>query len=139
VTALVLLALRPLLLSSLDSELAQTRGVPVRALGAGFLVAVAIVTADGTQAIGALLVLGLLAAPAGAAHQLTADPRRGIALSGVLAVGAVWGGLALSYAVPSLPPSSAIIGLAAAAYAAAATWARWARPARLRLVAEKRT
>ena len=119
-----LVAARPLLLVSLDSELAAVRGVPVRALGTGFLILVALITADGTQAIGALLVLGLLAAPAGAAHQLTADPRRGIALSGVIAVASVWGGLALSYAVSSIPPSSAIVGLAGGAYAAAGLVAR---------------
>ncbi len=114
-----LVALRPLLLSSVDPELATIRGVPVRRLGVAFLILVALITADGTQAIGALLVLGLLSAPAGAAHQLTADPRRGLALSAAIAVGAVWGGLALSYAVASIPPSSAIVGLAATAYAAA--------------------
>jgi ABC-type Mn2+/Zn2+ transport system permease subunit len=41
----------------------------------------------------------------------------------------VWGGLALSYYVPSLPPSSAIIVLAAAVYALVALRA-WRRPAR---------
>ncbi len=43
-------------------------------------------------------------------------PAAGIALAGALAVGATWGGLALAYAVPSLPPSSAIVGLASATY-----------------------
>jgi zinc/manganese transport system permease protein len=114
--ALALAALRPLLLASLDPELAVTRGVPVRLLGAGFLVLLAAVTAESTQAVGALLLLGLLAAPAGAAHLLTARPYLGVAISAAVAVGAMWGGLALSYAVASLPPSTAIIGLAAAAY-----------------------
>jgi zinc/manganese transport system permease protein len=91
----------------------------VRCLGAGFLLLVALITADGTQAVGALLVLGLLSAPAGAAHQLTADPRRGLLLAAAIGVGAVWTGLALSYAVPAIPPSSAIIGLAGGAFAAA--------------------
>lgn len=125
--ALALGAVRPLLLSSLDPELAAIRGVPVRALGAGFVVLVALITADGTQAVGALLVLGLLSAPAGAAHQLTADPHRGLALTALIAVGAVWGGLALSYAVPSIPPSSAIVGLAGGAYALAGLKARFRR------------
>ncbi len=110
---------RPLLLSTLDPELALVRGIPVGALGAGFLILVAVVTAESTQAVGALLLLGLLAAPAGAAHKLTTSPYRGVALSAVLAVLAMWGGLALSYAVPSLPASSAIIGLAAAGYVSA--------------------
>ncbi len=107
---------RPLLMSTLDSELALLRGVPVRALGAGFLGLLAVVTAESTEAVGALLLLGLLSAPAGAAHKLTASPYRGVALSAALAVLAMWGGLALSYAISALPPSSAIIGLAAAAY-----------------------
>jgi zinc/manganese transport system permease protein len=124
VTALVAVAARPLLLSTLDPELAVLRGIPVRLLGLGFLGALAIVTAESTQAVGALLLLGLIAAPAGAANSLTSRPYLGLALSGAIAVGAMWGGLALSYAVTALPPSSAIIGLAAAAYAAAAGNAR---------------
>jgi zinc/manganese transport system permease protein len=120
----ILLALRPLLLATLDSELASARGVPARALGIAFLAALAVVTAQSTQAVGALLLLGLLAAPAGAAQKLTARPCRGLALSALLAVLATWGGLALSYQVASLPPSSAIIGLAGAAYAGAALYAR---------------
>jgi zinc/manganese transport system permease protein len=116
----VLIALRPLLLSTLDVELAAVRGLPTRALGVGFLALLAVVTAESTQAVGALLLLGLLAAPAGAAHRLTPSPYRGLALSGLLAVLAMWGGLALSYWVASLPPSSAIIGLAGAIYVAAA-------------------
>jgi zinc/manganese transport system permease protein len=115
-TLVLLLAVRPLLFATLDPEVAVVRGVPVRALGIGFLVLLAVVAAESTQAVGALLLLGLLAAPAGAAHRLTVDPYRGIALSAALAVGAMWGGLALSYAIPSLPASSAIIGLAAFAY-----------------------
>ena len=119
VVGAIVLAFRPLLLATLDGELALVRGVPVRALGIGFLCLVAIVTAESTQAIGALLLLGLISAPAGAAHRLTARPYRGVVLSGLIAVLATWAGLALSYAVPSLPPSTAIVGFAAAAYAAA--------------------
>jgi zinc/manganese transport system permease protein len=125
VVLLVLASFRPLVLATLDAELATVRGVRVRALGAGFLLALAAVTAESTQAVGALLLLGLLAAPAGASHQLTARPYVGLALSAGLAVAAMWGGLALSYAIPSLPPSSAIIALAAAGYGAAAIAARW--------------
>ncbi len=115
---------RPLLLTTLDGQLAAVRGIPVRLLGIGFLGALAVVTAESTQAVGALLLLGLIAAPAGAATTLTARPYLGIAVSGAIAVTAMWGGLALSYAVPTLPPSTAIIGLAAAAYAAAGVWRR---------------
>jgi zinc/manganese transport system permease protein len=124
VAVAVLLAVRPLLLATLDAELASLRGVPARALALAFLVTLALVTAESTQAIGALLLLGLLAAPAGAAHRLTARPYRGLALSALLAVLAVWIGLALSYQIASLPPSSAIIGVAGAGYAAASVLGR---------------
>jgi zinc/manganese transport system permease protein len=123
-TAAVLAAARPLLLSTIEPDLAVLRGVPVRLLGFGFLAALAVVTAESTQAVGALLLLGLIAAPAGAANALTARPYAGLALAGAIAVASVWAGLALSYAVGSLPPSSAIIGLAAAAYAACAAFRR---------------
>jgi len=119
VTLIALVAFRPLLLATLDAEQAVVRGLPVRWLGIGFLVLLAVVTAESTQAVGAMLVLGLIAAPAGAAHQLTARPYAGLAVSAGLAVAAMWAGLALSYEVPKLPPSSAIVGLAAAAYAVA--------------------
>ncbi|MFL5860842.1 MAG: metal ABC transporter permease [Solirubrobacteraceae bacterium] len=126
-TAFLLGAARPMLLSSLDPELALIRGVPVRALGLAFLAALAVVSAESTQAVGALLLLGLIAAPGGAASSLTARPYLGVAMSGAIAVGSMWGGLALSYAVASLPASTAVIGLAAAAYASAGIWSRLAR------------
>jgi zinc/manganese transport system permease protein len=115
----IAVAVRPLLLASLDPEVATVRGLRVKLLGVGVLAALAVVTAEGTQAVGALLVLGLLAAPAGTAHRLTVHPYKGLALSALLAVVAMWGGLALSYGVGSVPASSAIIGIAAAMYAGA--------------------
>ena len=61
-------------------------------------------------------LLGLLAAPAAAAHRLARGPAAGMALAAALALAAMWGGLALAYAIPSLPPSSAVIGVAAAVF-----------------------
>jgi zinc/manganese transport system permease protein len=127
-TLAVIAIARPLLLATLDAELARARGVPVAALGAAFLILLAVVSAESTQAVGALLLLGLLAAPAGAAHKLAANPYAGMAISGATAVGAMWGGLALSYAIPALPPSTAVIALAAATYAAATALTWRARP-----------
>src|SRR5262249_29584504 len=72
--------------------------------------------AEATQAVGALLLLGLLAAPAGAAHRLAASPYRALALSALLAVASMWLGLALSYAVPKLPPSTSVVAAAAPLY-----------------------
>ncbi|MCW3067450.1 MAG: transporter [Solirubrobacterales bacterium] len=103
---------RPLLFASVAPEVAAARGVPTRLLGIGFLALLGVIAAEATQAVGALLLLGLLAAPAAAAHRIARSPFGGIALAGLLAVAATWGGLALAYAVPSLPPSSAIVGIA---------------------------
>jgi zinc/manganese transport system permease protein len=116
--ALALLAVgRPLLFASIDAPLAAASGAPVRALGFAFLVLLGIVAAEATQAVGALLLLGLLAAPAGAAHRLTTNPYRGMALAAGIALLAMWGGLALSYWVAALPPGAAVILVAAGIYA----------------------
>lgn len=114
---LVLLTIaRPLLFASIDPLVAAARGVPVRALGLLLLALLGATTAEATQAIGALLLLGLIAAPAGAAHRLAANPYRALGLSAVLAVLSTWTGLTLSYVIPQLPPSSAIVAVAGAIY-----------------------
>jgi len=116
---LVLVVARPLLFASLDGAVASARGVPVRGLGLAFLVLVGVDTAQATQAVGALLVLGLLATPAGAAHRLAPNPYLALALSGMLALASMWIGLLASYVVPTLPPSLAIIVVTTIIYLAA--------------------
>ena len=131
VVCLVTLAIaRPLLFASLDEAVAAARGVPVRALGVGFLGLVGVGTAQATQAVGALLLLGLLAAPAGAAQRLTDRPYRALGLSAGLAVLAMWAGLAISYAIPTLPPSFAVIAIASGIHLAAVAATGRPRPRR---------
>jgi len=108
---------RPLLFASLDEAVAAAGGVPVRALGFAFLALLGLDAAEATQAVGALLLLGLLAAPAGAAHRLTASPYRGMALSATIALVSMWIGLALSYWIAVLPPGGMVVLVAAAFYA----------------------
>jgi zinc/manganese transport system permease protein len=115
---LMLLIARPLLFATLDTAVATARGVPVRLLGIVFLIAVGACSAEATQAVGALLLLGLLAAPAGTAIRLTSRPYVGLALSAGIAIADVVIGLATSYAVPQLPPSFAILAVATVAYLA---------------------
>jgi zinc/manganese transport system permease protein len=110
---------RPLVFASLDEPVAAARGVPVRALGFVFLGLVGVTAAAATQAVGALLLLGLIAAPAGAAQRLTARPFRALWLSAALALASMWGGLSIAYAAPSLPPSFAILALATGCYVGA--------------------
>jgi zinc/manganese transport system permease protein len=116
ITATILAIARPLLFASIDPAVAAARGVPVRALGLLFLAMVGVTAGEATQAVGALLLLGLLAAPAGAAQRLTANPYLALTLSGALAVLSMWLGLMMSYLIPKLPPSSAVIAIAAAIY-----------------------
>ncbi len=118
---LVLLAMaRPLLFASIDATVAAARGLPVRLLGPAFLGVVGATAAEASQAVGALLLFGLLAAPAAAAQRLTNQPWRGLWLSAILALAAMWLGLGASYAWPDLPPSFSILAVATAEYVAAA-------------------
>jgi zinc/manganese transport system permease protein len=119
ITVLTLIA-RPLLFTSIDPAVARARGVPVRLLGPLFLALVGVTAAEASQIVGAVLLLGLLAAPAAAAQQLTSNPWTAFALSGAFAVLAVWVGIVLAYLSPKLPVSFTIIIVAAGLYAAAA-------------------
>lgn len=110
---------RPLLFASIDGAVASARQVPVRFLGFFFLTLVGLTAAAATQAVGALLLLGLLAAPAGAAQRLTARPFRAMWLSGAIAVLSMWVGLSIAYAAPQIPPSFSILAVATASYALA--------------------
>ena len=119
VCLLLILIARPLLFATLDAAVAAARGVPVRLLGFAFLALVGATTAEAAQAVGALLLLGLLAGPAGTAQRLTARPYRALGLSTAIAVADMWLGLGLSYAVPELPPSFAILAVSTAGFAVA--------------------
>ena len=113
----ILTIARPLLFASVDSAVAAAAGVPVRALGALFLALVGATAAEASQIVGALLLFGLLAAPAAAARRFTDDPWRALWLAATLATASVWAGIVISYAAPTLPPSFTIMTVAAALYA----------------------
>lgn len=118
--AVMLAVGRPLLFASVDPVVAAARGVPVRLLNIGFLLVLAAAAAELTQVVGAILLLGLLAAPAGAACRLTSRPWRAAGLSVLIALIAVWVGVALSLVVAQIPVSFGIVTTAAAAYGIAA-------------------
>src|SRR5207245_11572020 len=95
--ALVLLRiLRPLLFLSVDPEVAVARGVPSRALSALFFVLVAVTVAESVQAVGALLIFGLMVTPAAVAQNLSTRPWVGMALSAGIAVAVGWLGLVVA-------------------------------------------
>ncbi|HEY1457083.1 MAG TPA: metal ABC transporter permease [Solirubrobacteraceae bacterium] len=88
---------RPLLLATLDPEVARARGLPVRALDVGFLLILGLTVAATSQITGALLVFALLVAPPAAAQVLTARPGMSLALSVVFALVVMWVGLGIAY------------------------------------------
>jgi zinc/manganese transport system permease protein len=107
---------RPLVFASIDQAVAGARGVPVRMLDFTFLALVGITAAEATRVVGALLLLGLLAAPASAAQRLTSRPFAAMWLSAAIAVLSIWTGLAIAYAAPRIPPSFAIVAVATSCY-----------------------
>ncbi len=106
VIALCLLGVmyRPLLFASVDAEIADARGVPVRTLSVAFMILLAVTVSASVQVVGVLLIFALLILPAAAAQHLTAQPSRAIGLASVLAVVYVWCGLLIGFYVP-YPPS----------------------------------
>jgi zinc/manganese transport system permease protein len=112
VCASVVALARPLLFASLDPDVARAHGVPVRVLGFAFLALVGVTAAEASQVVGALLILGLLAAPAGAAMRLTSRPLVAFGLSAAIAVLSMWIGLWISYVLPAVPASFAILATA---------------------------
>jgi zinc/manganese transport system permease protein len=116
ITVAMVAIARPLLFASIDGVVAAARGLPVRLLGYSFLALVGAAAAEASQAVGALLLLGLLAAPAGTAQRLTTRPYPALLLSAGLAVATVWAGLLLSYLIPVLPPSFTILAVATGGY-----------------------
>lgn len=91
---------RPLLFASVDAEVARARGVPVRLVGAAFLVLLAVAAAGASQVTGSLLVFALLVTPAAAAGRLTARPGPGLALSVAIAVAVTWLGEGIAFFSP---------------------------------------
>jgi zinc/manganese transport system permease protein len=99
VLSLIALALigRPLVFASLQPELAEARGVPMRFVSAAFLAIVAVAVAECAQIVGVLLVFTLMVGPAAAAMNLTRRLPLAILLSACLALAEAWGGLTLAY------------------------------------------
>ena len=114
VVALLIIA-RPLLFASLDPDVAAARGVPVRALGLGFMVLLAVTVSEATLAVGALLVFALLLLPAAIAHQITTRPYAALALAAGLALALTWLGITAGF-YTGYPSSVCISLLAFASY-----------------------
>jgi zinc/manganese transport system permease protein len=101
---LVLACHRMLLLSTLSPELAAARGVPVRLVGALYLVALALAVALAALTIGAVLSTALLIGPPATALRLARSPGRAIAVAAAIGVAATLLGILLAYDSYDWPP-----------------------------------
>jgi zinc/manganese transport system permease protein len=97
---LVLAVYRPLLFATLDEEVAEAKGVPVRALSIAFMVVLAVAVSEAVQVVGVLLIFALIVAPAAIAERFTTRPSRGVVLAAILAVLFTWAGLTVAYYLP---------------------------------------
>jgi zinc/manganese transport system permease protein len=95
---------RPLLFASVDPEIAEARGRPVRRLGIAFMVLLGFAVATAVQVVGVLLIFALLILPAASALQFTSRPAQAILYAVVIAVLCVWIGLLVGFYLP-YPPS----------------------------------
>jgi len=91
---------RPLLFASLDEDVAEAKGVPVLALGAIFMLLVAVTTAIAVQVVGVLLIFALLVTPPAIAERLSRRPAAAVGISVAVALLVTWFGLFVSYYAP---------------------------------------
>jgi zinc/manganese transport system permease protein len=91
---------RPLLFATLDEEVAEAKGVPVRGLSIAFMVILAVAVSEAVQVVGVLLIFALIVAPAAIAERFTTRPSRGVLVSALLAVLFTWAGLGVAYYLP---------------------------------------
>jgi zinc/manganese transport system permease protein len=117
--AITLLALagimRPLIFASLQPELAEAKGVPLRFISTAFLAVVALAVSACAQIVGVLLVFTLMVGPAAAAQRVTTGLWGGLILSALLAFIEAELGIMLAYQT-DWPVSFCIALLSALAY-----------------------
>ncbi|TDN63043.1 zinc/manganese transport system permease protein [Paraburkholderia sp. BL10I2N1] len=88
---------RPLLLSSLDPDLAAVRGVQTRLIGLLHLLVLALAVSLSAITVGAILSTALLIGPAAIALRLAKRPAWAVLIAALMGVGATWGGILLAY------------------------------------------
>jgi len=106
--AVVAVIARPLTLASVNPEVAEAKGVPVRLLGLVFLVLMGLVITMAVQVVGTLLLFALVVTPPATALRLTARPSRVVAIGVGIGLFSVVGGLVLAVMF-NLPPSFFIV------------------------------
>jgi zinc/manganese transport system permease protein len=110
--------MRPLIFASLQPELAEAKGVPLRFVSTAFLAVVALAVSASAQIVGVLLVFSLMVGPPATAQRLVAGLWSGLALAAALAVAEAWIGITVAY-YTDWPVSFCISALSAFGYFAA--------------------
>jgi zinc/manganese transport system permease protein len=121
----VALVFRPLLLSTVSTDIAAARGVPVRLVGLLYMLALAVSVGLSALAVGAILSTALLIGPAATALRLTRRVSWALAVACLIGVGTTWLGILLAYdsyywgsSREGLPVSFFIVAVIFAAYLA---------------------
>jgi len=107
--------MRPLIFASLQPELAEAKGVPLRLVSTAFLAIVALAVSACAQIVGVLLVFTLMVGPPAAAQRLTTGLWTGLFVSAALALAEAWLGLTMAF-YTDWPVSFCIALLSALAY-----------------------
>jgi zinc/manganese transport system permease protein len=107
--------MRPLVFASLQPELAEAKGVPLRFVSTAFLAIVALAVSESAQIVGILLVFALMVGPPATAQRLVTGLWSGMALSAVLALAEAWLGIVVAYQT-DWPVSFCIAALSAVGY-----------------------
>ncbi|MDH6267236.1 zinc transport system permease protein [Rhizobium sp. SG_E_25_P2] len=96
---------RPLVASTVSEDLAEAEGLQPKRARLIFMLLLAVVIAIAMKIVGILLITSLLIIPAAAARRFSTSPEIMAALSAVIGVVAVWGGLygSLQFDTPSGP------------------------------------
>jgi zinc/manganese transport system permease protein len=107
--------MRPLIFATLQPELAEAKGVPMRFISTAFLAIVALAVSQCAQIVGVLLVFTLMVGPPAAAQRLTTGLWSGLVASAALALAEAWLGLTIAF-YTDWPVSFSIAALSALIY-----------------------
>lgn len=112
-----LLAFRPLMLVSIDEELAMAQGISPYRYGVLLTSAAAILVVAGIPAVGVLLVAAVMVLPAAAAQRLVAGFRASLVAASLLGAGVSLAATAAAIRL-DLPPGATIVASSALLYVA---------------------
>jgi zinc/manganese transport system permease protein len=122
--AAVVALYRPLMLSSVLSEVGEARGVSAFRMELCFLAVVALAATMTVPVVGTLLIFSLMIGAPAAARSFSDRPLPAMALSVLIALITVWSAIAASY-LTNYPVGFFVGSASAVAYALGRIWAAW--------------